>query len=75
MLFIHDIQSVADFVTDEDLKKGSLYPPLKKVKSCSIDIAVKIAEYAYSKGKFFQHDGKLETSAGLLCANVLLRCL
>ena len=45
-----NLQTVADFVTDEDLAKGSLYPPLNKVKECSLKIAVKIADYAYLKG-------------------------
>ncbi|KAK7603503.1 hypothetical protein V9T40_003502 [Parthenolecanium corni] len=49
-LFLIAAQTVADYVTDEDLDKGSLYPPLNKVKECSLKIAVKIAEYAYLKG-------------------------
>lgn len=50
-LFLIAAQTVADFVTEEDLNKGSLYPPLKEVKNCSLQIAVKIAEYAYLKGE------------------------
>lgn len=43
-------QCVADNVTENDLEKGSLYPPLSKIKECSVDIAVQIAQYAYNKG-------------------------
>lgn len=49
-IFLLAAQCVADHVTDEDLKKGSLYPPLHKIRECSVDIAVQIANYAYNKG-------------------------
>lgn len=49
-LFLISAQAVADHVKDEDLQKGSLYPPLSTIRECSIDIAVKIADYAYAKG-------------------------
>lgn len=49
-LFLISAQTVADHVKDEDLKRGSLYPPLNSIRECSIDIAVKIANYAYAKG-------------------------
>ncbi|XP_022195873.1 NADP-dependent malic enzyme isoform X1 [Nilaparvata lugens] len=49
-LFLIAAQSVADFVEDEDIERGSLYPPLSKVKECSLEIATRIAQYAYDKG-------------------------
>ncbi|BES88181.1 malic enzyme [Nesidiocoris tenuis] len=49
-LFLIAAQCVADHVTESDLSKGSLYPPLYKIRECSVDIAVQIANYAYSKG-------------------------
>ncbi|KAH0945443.1 hypothetical protein HN011_001118 [Eciton burchellii] len=49
-LFLLSAQAVASNVKNEDLEKGSLYPPLNSIRDCSIDIAVKIAEYAYAKG-------------------------
>jgi len=37
-------------VTDEDIKRGSLYPPLRMIRECSVKIATRIAQYAYEKG-------------------------
>ncbi|XP_071438727.1 NADP-dependent malic enzyme-like [Hetaerina americana] len=49
-VFLIAAQAVSEFVNDSDLEKGSLYPPLGKIRECSVRIAIKIAEYAYSKG-------------------------
>lgn len=55
-MFLLAAQEVANNVSDADLDKGSVYPPLSTIRSCSIDIAVKIAEYAYrtSNDSFLQ---------------------
>ncbi|XP_014259756.1 NADP-dependent malic enzyme [Cimex lectularius] len=49
-IFLLAAQCVADHVTEQDLEAGSLYPPLNKIRDCSVDIAVQIAQYAYCKG-------------------------
>jgi malate dehydrogenase (oxaloacetate-decarboxylating)(NADP+) len=49
-LFLIASQELANFVTEEDLERGSIYPPLNLIKDCSLQIAIKIAEYAYEKG-------------------------
>lgn len=51
-IFLMAAQKLALMSLDEDLAKGSLYPPLEKITECSIEIAVAIVEYAYKEGKF-----------------------
>lgn len=38
---------MANQVTDEQLSKGCIYPPLSDICKVSIQIAAKVAEYAY----------------------------
>lgn len=49
-VFLIASKAVSDFVSETDLERGSLYPPLSKIRECSVHIAIKIAEYAYEKG-------------------------
>lgn len=49
-LFLIAAQAVADNVQQEDIEKGSLYPPLSAIRECSVQIAARIAKYAYEKG-------------------------
>ncbi|CAG9769466.1 unnamed protein product [Ceutorhynchus assimilis] len=48
--FLIAAEALAEMVTEEDLEKGSIYPPLSKVTECSVSIATKLLEYSYSKG-------------------------
>lgn len=49
-LFLIAAQTIADSVKDNDIQKGSLYPPLSVIKECSLQIALKICQYAYEQG-------------------------
>ncbi|XP_063244213.1 NADP-dependent malic enzyme-like isoform X2 [Bacillus rossius redtenbacheri] len=49
-LFLIAAQTIADHVTSEDISKGSLYPPLRTIRECSLKIATNIAQYAYQRG-------------------------
>ena len=42
------LQALAAMVTDENLAEGRLYPPLANIREVSTQIAIKIAEYAYT---------------------------
>lgn len=50
-LFLIAAQAIADSVKEDDISKGSLYPPLSVIKSCSVEIAMRICDYAYEQGK------------------------
>lgn len=47
-VFLNSAEALADLVTDDDLEKGSIYPPLQSITECSIKIAAKIMDYAYA---------------------------
>lgn len=49
-IFLMAAEALAEIVTDEDLDKGSLYPPLATIQDCSVKIATKILEDAYKTG-------------------------
>lgn len=49
-LFLIAAQTIADSVKEDDIRRGSLYPPLGIIKDCSVQIAVKICQYAYEQG-------------------------
>lgn len=50
-VFIKSAEALANLVTQEDLDKGGLYPPLENIVECSVKIAVDVANYAYELGK------------------------
>lgn len=54
-VFLIAAERLADLCRQEDLDRGSLYPPLDQIASCSIEIAIRIMEYAYQKGNATFH--------------------
>lgn len=50
--FLQAANTLAEIVTNEDLERGTLYPPLNDIQKCSIKIAVQLMDYAYSNGTF-----------------------
>jgi len=49
-VFLVAAERLAEIVSKDDLAKGSLYPPLNSIVSCSMAIAEKVVEYAYKNG-------------------------
>lgn len=49
-MFLISAKALADFVSQADLDRGSLYPPLQSIHSVSMRIAVAITKFAYDKG-------------------------
>lgn len=47
------LQALANLVTEDDLQKGSIYPPLTDIMNVSIKIAAKVVEYSYMKGEYY----------------------
>jgi len=50
-MFLIAAETIAKHVSDDDIQKGSLYPPLSLIRECSFDIAIGISKYAYAKGE------------------------
>lgn len=60
-VFLIAARELAACVKDEDLERGSLYPPLGSIREVSLRIAVGITKYAYCKGRCFSHGGVYAT--------------
>jgi malate dehydrogenase (oxaloacetate-decarboxylating)(NADP+) len=49
-MFMAAAQTLAKQVTEDDLRQGSLYPPLSRVRDVSAQIASAVAKIAFAKG-------------------------
>jgi len=49
-MFMAAAQTLAQLVSDEDIKQGSLYPALPRIREVSAHIAAAVAEVAYKNG-------------------------
>lgn len=52
--FLIAANALANIVTNDDLESGNLYPPLKDIQKCSVEIAVKVMKYAYEECMYYQ---------------------
>jgi malate dehydrogenase (oxaloacetate-decarboxylating)(NADP+) len=55
-MFLKAAHSLADQVTESDLERGRVYPPLSDIRQVSAKIAAEVAEMAYDSG--FTNKGK-----------------
>ncbi len=49
-IFLQSARALADGVSEADLKRGSVYPPLNKIREVSLNIATTVAEHAWQQG-------------------------
>jgi malate dehydrogenase (oxaloacetate-decarboxylating)(NADP+) len=49
-MFMSAALALARLVTEPDLKQGSLYPALPRIREVSAHIAAEVAQVAYSRG-------------------------
>jgi malate dehydrogenase (oxaloacetate-decarboxylating)(NADP+) len=49
-MFLAAARTLAGSVTDADLARGSVFPPLDRIREISASIAVAVAEVAYARG-------------------------
>ncbi|KAM6965123.1 NAD-dependent malic enzyme, mitochondrial [Aplochiton taeniatus] len=54
-VFLEAAKTLAEQVTDEELKEGRLYPHLSDIREVSIRMAVKVVEYVYANGMAFHY--------------------
>ena len=49
-MFLAAAQTLAHQVSDTDLKKGRIYPSLKRIRDVSVHIAAAVMDVAYEQG-------------------------
>uniref|UniRef100_A0A1A8FKZ9 Malic enzyme n=1 Tax=Nothobranchius korthausae TaxID=1143690 RepID=A0A1A8FKZ9_9TELE len=54
-VFLEAAKSLAEQLTNDELKEGRLYPPLSNIREVSLQIAVKVMQYVYAKGMAFRY--------------------
>lgn len=47
------LQTLANYVSEDDLALGRIYPSLAEVKEVSLSIAIEVAKLAYDEGELF----------------------
>uniref|UniRef100_A0A671QB13 Malic enzyme n=1 Tax=Sinocyclocheilus anshuiensis TaxID=1608454 RepID=A0A671QB13_9TELE len=62
-VFLEAAKTLADQLTDEELSQGRLYPPLSNIREVSLQMAIKVVQYVYSKGMAFRYPEPVDKEA------------
>ncbi|KAF7687775.1 NAD-dependent malic enzyme, mitochondrial isoform X1 [Silurus meridionalis] len=62
-VFLEAAKTLVEQLTDEELSQGRLYPPLSNIREVSVQMAVKVVEYLYSKGMAFRYPEPVDKEA------------
>uniref|UniRef100_A0A8C1LKV7 Malic enzyme n=1 Tax=Cyprinus carpio TaxID=7962 RepID=A0A8C1LKV7_CYPCA len=62
-VFLEAAKTLVDQLTDEELSQGRLYPPLSNIREVSLQMAIKVVEYVYSKGMAFRYPEPVDKEA------------
>ncbi|TRY71437.1 hypothetical protein DNTS_011671 [Danionella cerebrum] len=62
-VFLEAAKTLSDQLTDEELSQGRLYPPLSNIREVSLQMAIKVVEYVYSKGMAFRYPEPMDKEA------------
>uniref|UniRef100_A0A673KLI9 Malic enzyme n=1 Tax=Sinocyclocheilus rhinocerous TaxID=307959 RepID=A0A673KLI9_9TELE len=62
-VFLEAAKTLADQLTDEELSQGQLYPPLSNIREVSLQMAIKVVQYVYSKGMAFRYPEPVDKEA------------
>lgn len=54
-VFLEAAKALSAQLTDKELEEGRLYPPLSNIREVSVQMAVKVVEYVYTKGMAFHY--------------------
>lgn len=54
-VFLEAAKNLAGQLTDKELEEGRLYPHLSNIREVSVQMAIRVMEYVYSKGMAFRY--------------------
>ncbi|XP_037387650.1 NAD-dependent malic enzyme, mitochondrial isoform X1 [Pygocentrus nattereri] len=62
-VFLEAAKTLAAQLGEEELSQGRLYPPLSNIREVSLQMAVKVVEYVYTKGMAFRYPEPVDKEA------------
>ncbi|KAJ3603444.1 hypothetical protein NHX12_028190 [Muraenolepis orangiensis] len=62
-VFLEAAKTLAEQVSDEELKEGRLYPPLSNIREVSLQMAVTVVKFVYANGMAFRYPEPVDKEA------------